>query len=94
MRCEGPPRGILALAPTEPLCDAGGLTAFPYFCYYYSRWVAGKIHLSKHTRGITTDAIPFIYTPVDSDEESKCQLDFFSRQNTEALTVDQFRMFV
>ena len=44
--------------------------------------------------GMTTDAILFIYTPVDCDEESKCQLDFFSRQNTEALTVDQFRMFV
>ena len=34
VRCEGPPRGILALAPTEPLCDAGGLTAFPYFSFF------------------------------------------------------------
>ena len=27
--------GTPALAPTAPLCDAGGLTAFPYFFFFF-----------------------------------------------------------
>ena len=35
VRCGDPPRGHPALAPTAPLCGAGGLTAFLYFFSLY-----------------------------------------------------------
>ena len=43
VRCGDPPRGILSLAPTEPLCDAGGLTAFPYFFFRVLLGAAGMV---------------------------------------------------
>ena len=51
--------GIPALAPTAPLCDAGGLTAFPYFFFVFFLGLQVWSHLPMHTRGITTDTVSF-----------------------------------
>ena len=73
-----------------PLSHSAMRVALPPFLIFFFVFFLGLqvwSHLPMNIRGITTDTIPFVYTLDGGDEESKCQLVNFNRQDTETLTV-------
>ena len=88
-RCGDPPRGH----PSARSHCATLRCGWPYrlSLFFSSLWSLLGLqvwsHLPMHIRRITTDTIPFVYTLDGGDEESKCQLVNFNRQDTETLTV-------
>ena len=95
MRCGDPPcGGSLRSLPLSHSAMRVALQPPLIFVNSESDRTVKCADSSPDTREMIAYMISFIFTPVGGDEESRCQLNFFSRRDTETSIARLFSMFV